>query len=158
MNFSYFTGSDANNLGGNGPSSSRLGFVGGGFLGLNFSPSFGIHVEGLYEQKGAQINGTSTSYEVDYFELPVLLKIGLGLPGMNPSILVGPSFNWSTLSSLPAGTGNLNSGDVGLVGGLEVNFSKFFINGRYELGLDNVSSNKNLQNGTFTILMGYSFI
>jgi len=158
MNFSYFLGNDANGLSSSGPSSSRLGFVGGGFLSLNFGPSFAIRPELLYEQKGAQISGTTTSYEADYLEVPVLLKIGLGLPGLNPSLLVGPSFDWTTLSSLPANSGAVNSGDVGLVGGIEFDFSKFCINGRYELGLDNVSSGKNLQNGTFTVLMGYSFI
>ena len=158
MNFSYFMGTDANNLSASGVSSSRLGFVGGGFLSLNFGPSFGIRPELLYEQKGAQISGTTTSFEADYLELPVLLKIGLGLPGLNPSLLIGPSFDWTTLSSLPANSGAVNSGDVGLVGGVEFDFSKFCFNGRYELGLDNVSGNKNLQNGTFTVLMGYSFI
>jgi hypothetical protein len=62
------------------------------------------------------------------------------------------------VNSLPSGAGNVNSGDVGLVGGLEFDFGSFDLNGRYELGLDNVSTGKNLQNGTFTVLMGYSFI
>ena len=96
MNFSSFIGSGANasNLGGT--VSSRLGFVGGGYLSLNFGPAFSIRPEVLYEQKGAQISGTTTSYEADYVEVPVLLKIGLGIPGINPSILIGPSFelNW----------------------------------------------------------------
>jgi Outer membrane protein beta-barrel domain len=158
MNFSNFVGSDANSLNGSNALSSRLGFVGGGFLSLNFGPSFSIRPEALYEQKGAQVTGTTTTYEADYFEIPVLLKFGLGLPGLNPCLLVGPSFNWSTVSSLPNGSGNLNSGDVGLVGGLDFDFGKFDISGRYELGLDNVSAGKNVQNGTFTILMGYAFI
>jgi opacity protein-like surface antigen len=158
MNFSYLTGSDAANLGPNNLSSSQLGFVGGGFLCLNFGPNFGIRPEVLYEQKGAQISGTTTNYEADYVEIPVLLKFGLGLPGLNPSILIGPSFDWATLSSLPTNSGVVNSADVGAVVGLEFNFGPFDLNGRYELGLDNVSSNKNIQNGTFTVLMGYSFI
>jgi hypothetical protein len=156
MNFSYLVGSDAQGLNLSGVSSSRLGFVGGGFVSLNFGPAFAVRPELLYEQKGSQVSGTTTTYEVDYIELPVLLKFSLG-PAL-PSLLVGPSFNWSTVSSLPSGSGTLNSGDVGLVGGLQLDFSKFFINGRYELGLDNVSTGKNLQNGTFTVLMGYSFI
>lgn len=158
MNFSSFIGSGANasNLGGT--LSSRLGFVGGGYLSLNFGPNFSIRPELLYEQKGAQISGTTTSYEADYVEVPVLLKIGLGIPGINPSVLIGPSFDWNTLSSLPGGSGAVNTTDVGLVGGLEVDFSKFCINGCYELGLDNVTGNSNIQNGTFTVLMGYSFI
>jgi hypothetical protein len=157
MNFSSFIGSGvSSNLGGT--VSSRLGFVGGGYLSLNFGPNFSIRPELLYEQKGAQISGTTTSYEADYIEVPVLLKIGLGIPVINPSILIGPSFDWNTLSSLPGNAGAVNNGDVGLVGGLEFDFSNFCINGRYELGLDNVTGNSSIQNGTFTVLMGYSFI
>ncbi|HTA76105.1 MAG TPA: porin family protein [bacterium] len=158
MNFSYFVGSDANNLSSNSISSSRLGFVGGGFLCLNFGPNFGIRPEVLYEQKGAQVSGTSINYEADYIEVPVLLKFSLGLPGLNPSVLIGPSFDWATLSSLPSNSGVVNSADVGAVAGLEFDLGPLKLNGRYELGLDNVTNNKNLQNGVFTVLMGYSFI
>jgi hypothetical protein len=158
MNFSSFIGSGVNSSNLGGTVSSRLGFVGGGYLSLNFGPNFSIRPELLYEQKGAQISGTTTSYEADYVEVPVLLKIGLGIPVINPSILIGPSFDWNTLSSLPGSAGALNTGDVGLVGGLEFDFSSFCVNGRYELGLDNVTGNSHIQNGTFTVLMGYSFI
>jgi len=158
MNFSTLMGSGANSLSPTGTLSSRLGFVGGGFLSLNFSPSFAIKPELLYEQKGAQISGTTTDLESDYIEIPVLLKIGLGMPGLNPSILVGPSFDWNTVTSLPSNAGAVNTSDVGLVGGLQLDFSKFNINARYELGLNNATALKNVSNGTLTILMGYSFI
>jgi hypothetical protein len=47
---------------------------------------------------------------------------------------------------------------VGLVGGIEIDVDKFLLSGRYELGLDNVAKNVDVQNGTFTFLIGYSFI
>jgi hypothetical protein len=153
-NFSNFVGSGA-------PSgdlnSNKLGFVGGGYLCLNFGTSFGIRPELLYEQKGNQISGTTTTSELDYVEVPVLLKFGLGTPLFNPSILLGPSFSWNTLAS-GNGVSNVNSSDAGLVGGLELDFSKFLISGRYELGLDSVKSGSNVQNGTFTFLIGYNFM
>ncbi len=158
MNFSTLMGSGANSLSPTGTTSSRLGFVGGGFLSLNFSPAFAIKPELLYEQKGAQISGTTTDLESDYIEIPVLVKIGLGMPGLNPSIIAGPSFDWNTVTSLPSSAGTVNTSDVGLVGGLEFDFSKFNINARYELGLNNATALKNVSNGTLTILMGYSFI
>jgi len=158
MNFSYLLGSDVSSLNLGGATNSRMGYVGGVFLSLNFTSGFAIRPEALYEQKGAQIAGTQTNLETDYFEVPVLAKIGLGLPILNPSLLIGPSFDWNTVASLPGGTGSVNTSDVGLVAGLDFDFSKLCINARYELGLDNVTSNKNIQNGTFTILMGYSFL
>jgi hypothetical protein len=154
-NFSSLIGKDLSSFGN--ATASRMGFVGGGFLSLNFSPSFAIRPEVLYEQKGAAISGTSTSTELDYLEVPVLLKIGLGTPVFNPNILIGPSFDWSTLAKDANGT-PINSSDVGLVGGLEIDVDKFLLSGRYELGLDNVTQKSNVQNGTFTFLIGYSFI
>lgn len=158
-NFSTLVGSDATTLNSGNALNSKLGFVGGGYLCLNFGTSFGIRPELLYEQKGAAISGTSTTTELDYIEIPVLLKFGLGTPVFNPSILLGPSFAWNTVAQ---GGGvnikGINSSDTGLVGGVELDFSKFLISGRYELGLDNVKSDSNVQNGTFTFLIGYDFM
>lgn len=157
-NFSDFVGSngvtDVTNA-----NAYKLGFVGGGFLCLNFGNSFGIRPEILYEQKGNAISGTSTVNEVDYIEVPVLLKFGLGTPVFNPSILLGPAFSWNTVATFAKeGTGSVNGSDIGLVGGVEVDIDKFLISGRYELGLDNVTQQTNFQNGTITVLVGYSFI
>jgi hypothetical protein len=158
-NNTNFIGSDASSLG-SGNLSSKWGLVGGGFLCLNFGNSFGIRPEVLYEQKGAAISGTTTSDELDYIEIPVLVKLSLGTPGINPAILLGPSFNWNTVAKDANGNAiqNVNSSDVGLMGGVELDMDKFLINARYELGLDNVTQNKNIQNGTITLLAGYSFM
>jgi hypothetical protein len=157
-NFSDFIGSGVSQV--SNVNDSKLGFVGGGFLSLNFSNSFAIRPEVLYEQKGAQISGTGTTAELDYVEVPVLLKIGLGTPVINPSILLGPSFSWNILAQSNGKniSNNINSSDVGLVGGLEIDIDKFLVSGRYELGLDNVVNNTQVQNGTITLLVGYSFI
>jgi hypothetical protein len=44
------------------------------------------------------------------------------------------------------------------MGGIEIDFDKFLVSGRYELGLQNIQQNVNVQNGTFTALVGYSFM
>jgi hypothetical protein len=156
-NFSTLMGKDLSSVGN--VSGSRMGFVGGGYLNLTLGPSFAIHPEVLYEQKGAAISGTTTTTELDYIEVPVLLKLGLGTPFFNPNILVGPAFSWNTLAKDSNGNvSNVNQSDVGLVGGVEIDIDKFLLSGRYELGLDNVAKNVNVQNGTFTFLIGYSFI
>lgn len=161
MNFSNFLGNDAASLAGSQGtfSADKLGFVGGGFLQLNFGDMFSLRPELLYEQKGNQISGKNTSVELDYIEVPVLVKLSLGLPVINPSVLLGPSFAWNTLAQA-AGSNipGINSSDIGLVGGLEFDFGKILLSGRYELGLENVASHSNVQNGTFTILAGYQFM
>jgi len=157
-NFSNFLGADVSTI--SGANDSKLGLVGGGFLSLNFGNSFAIRPEVLYEQKGNQISGTSTSTQLDYIEIPVLLKLSLGSPVVNPGILFGPSFAWNVVAKDASGGNipNIATSDVGLVAGVEVDIDKFLVSGRYELGLDNVAQNVNIQNGTLTFLVGFSFM
>jgi hypothetical protein len=83
----------------------------------------------------------------------------LGTPMFNPSILLGPSFSWNMLAQAHGTDINgINKSDVGLIGGVEIDIDKFLVSGRYELGLDNVQNNTNIQNGTITLLVGYSFL
>jgi len=138
---------------------AKFGIVGGGFLCLNIGPNFGIRPEILYAEKGNQVSGTTVTTELDYLEVPVLVKLGLGTPGVNPCLLLGPSFNFNLLAKSASGTiSGINSSDVGLVAGLEIDIDKFLVSGRYELGLNDVKPSSNIQNGTLTFLVGYSFI
>lgn len=158
-NFSNFLGSSSDLTKIGAANDSKLGFVGGGFLSLNFGNSFSIRPEILYEQKGNAISGTTTTTEMDYIEVPVLLKLALGTPVINPAILLGPSFSWNTVATSANGSvPNVSSSDIGLVGGVEIDIDKFLVSARYELGLENVSQNVNVQNGTITLLAGYSFM
>jgi hypothetical protein len=155
-NLSSLVGSGA----GTGTSNStKLGIVGGGFLSLNFGPNFAVRPEILYEQKGSQVSGTTTTTELDYLEVPVLLKFGLGTPVVNPAILFGPSFNFNLLAQSAGGNiSGINTSEIALVGGLEVDIDKFFVSGRYELGLNEVKTGSSIETGTITLLVGYSFM
>jgi hypothetical protein len=153
-NFSSLIGSDA----GEGLD-SKLGIVGGGFVCLNFGENFSVRPEILYAQKGAAISGTSTSIQLDYIEIPILLKLSLGSPMVNPGILLGPTFSLNTVASIDGHSiSDINSSDIGIMGGVEVDIDKFLVTARYELGLQNVIQDVKMQNGTFTILAGYMFM
>jgi hypothetical protein len=147
---------------------SRLGLVGGGFLELNFGNSFAIRPELLYAQKGGKDTSNNT-LQLDYVEVPVLLKLSLGTPGINPGILAGPAFSWNTVAQAVSSGGtstaiqNVNTSDVGFIVGAEVDIEKFFVTGRYELGFNNVvnavgGTSSNVQNGLITLMLGYSFM
>lgn len=129
---------------------SRLGFVGGAFLNLPLGPTLALQPEVLYEQKGGKFSGNA--YQLDYVEVPILLDVNLVGP---LGILLGPSFDANVFNQ---GVNNLNSTDVGLIGGVQVNLARFLISGRYEVGLTDVSSSQSIQNGTFTFLAGLSFL
>ena len=132
---------------------SRLGFVGGAFLSFPMGTTLSLQPELLYSQKGGKINGLG--YQLDYVEVPVLLDIQLGGPGIVPGILAGPAFN-SAVSN--EGVLNVKRSDVGLVLGVQWILSKFLVSGRYEVGLNDVSSDSSVKNGTFTFLVGFSIL
>ncbi|HTA76661.1 MAG TPA: outer membrane beta-barrel protein, partial [bacterium] len=110
----------------------------------------GLQPEVMYEQKGGQINGNPI--QLGYLEVPVLLDIKLIGP---LGIIAGPSFELNTDSN---GIQNVNSADVGLVAGAQVNLSRILLSGRYEVGLSDVSSSQKVQNGLFTFLVGLSLL
>ncbi len=129
---------------------SRLGFVGGAFLDLPLSPSLAIQPEVLYEQKGGKFNGNP--YQLDYIEIPILLDVTLVGP---LGVILGPSFNSEVADN---GVVNVNRTDVGLMLGAQVNMDPILVSGRYEVGLNDVSSSQKIQNGTFTFLVGLSIL
>ena len=148
INLASLNGQNANDVFG-----SRVGFVGGAFLNFPLGPSLALQPELLYEQKGGNFGGTP--YRLDYMEVPVLLNITLGTPEFNPGILLGPAFSTNVASE---GVANVNSSDVGLIIGAQVAFSAFNLSGRYEVGLDDISSGQKVQNCIFSLMAGFAFI
>jgi hypothetical protein len=145
FNLSNLNGPNANDV-----FASRLGFCGGAFLGLPLGPALQLQPEILYSQKGGKYNGNP--YQLDYWEIPVLLDVNLVGP---LGFLVGPSFAYNAANN---GIADIDNSDVGLVLGAQVNVERFLVSGRYEIGLTNVTNNQSVQNGTFTFLVGLSFI
>ena len=129
---------------------SRLGLVAGGFLNLPFGPTLALQPELLYERKGGKVNGND--YRTDYLEVPVLLDVTLIGP---LGVLLGPSFAARIGST---GVSNPNNTDIGLNLGAQLNLDRLLLSGRYEVGLMDVNNNQNVKNGTFTFLIGLSFI
>jgi hypothetical protein len=164
---------------------SRTGFAGGGFVLFDMPGIWGIQVEALYVQKGGSTEvqvvdlggttiGTATgSFEVDYFEIPVLAKIGLGQGPVH--ILAGPAIAFKTTSKLkakdlPANAEDfseeldfISSTDFGLVLGLGASlptgFGAVVFDGRYTLGLKNINDEDgaSFKNGAFLVSAGVTF-
>jgi len=76
--------------------SALSGFAAGPFVTLEVTGFLGLQVEGLYSQKGVEVNSEEGygRIHVDYVEIPVLAKVGLpGATGaVRPYILAGVAF------------------------------------------------------------------
>lgn len=172
----------------------RIGFAGGGFLRINVPGRVELQTELLYSMKGATthvdltdesgnlIGTATTTYQVDYLEIPVLLRVTVGGAGpVQPSLLLGPSLGVKLKGRLaydgpgPDMSGNLDqveAADFGLVGGVGLEFghtpARVLLDARYTLGLMDVyalelmnvtgpPSALNARTGTFTITAGLGF-
>ena len=152
INSAKFVGDDTGGLDG------RTGIIGGLFANLKLAKGFSLQPELLYAQKGAKGPMTVESIPVDatiqmdYIEIPVLLKYNLGGRGsLSPFLIGGVAF--STIKSsktkasvvgLPLLTGesdnfNERSSDIGIVVGGGIDLS---------MGLTRISAELRFTAGT----------
>jgi opacity protein-like surface antigen len=178
--------------------STRTGFTGYGFLGIQFINLIGAQVEVGYSMKGTKVKGAETrvgqnnniipitidgTMAFDYLEIPILVKLCLPVPVINPYIYAGPSigmllsakFNVKATGSDGGQTissdttvdvkENINSTDVGLAFGAGVDLPfGLLIDLRYTLGLGTIakqetgsSTTPDVKNGVFAIMAGWGF-
>lgn len=168
-------------LGGDWTSSKRsttgLGF--GAYYFLPTSPTLGVQFEGQYIRRGVgfDISNTDidvdTTFKIDYFEIPVLLRIS---PGTGQSarvvFLVGPVIGFKTGADLAVSAlGEEASTDVGegfkstafgAIGGVGLsvgNTTTFMLQARYYLGLSNTLDDDTMssKSGDFGVFAGVEF-
>jgi hypothetical protein len=144
VNIANLGGDDADELIGE-SLDSKTGFGGGIFFMYQFSNMFAIQPEAYYSMKGATYkeNGGELTITLDYFEVPLLLKLIIPVEGSNirPSIFAGPSVGFNTTAkskvefegeSAEEDLENVKKTEFGFVfgGGLG------FLIGKNELGFD----------------------
>jgi hypothetical protein len=164
---------------------NRTGFVGGVYGAFDVSPNFGVQPELLFVRKGAKLFSTDvtiggitfgrvgTSLDVDYLEVPVLLRLSLPtadpvearlLAGPVASFKVGEQLSTSGLIGVKLDTDQVKTSDFGLaVGGAVAvrNGSMDVVaEGRYTFGLSNISDlpfGGDVKNGAFYATLGLEF-
>lgn len=146
--------------------SNRTGFAAGVAIDVR-AGLIGIQPELLYVQKGVTATGTpsGSSLKLDYAEVPVLLKLTLGTPGIQPMIYAGPSAGFRLsckVLEVNCASGTIKSTDWGAVlgGGLRIGGNKgLTLEGRYSWGLKDihdVSAGVDQKTRTFLALVGFS--
>jgi hypothetical protein len=164
---------------------NRTGFVGGVYGAFDLSPNIGVQPELLFVRKGAKLFSTEvtisgftfgevgTTLDVDYLELPVLLRLSLPTAGpVDARLLAGPvaslkvneQLRTTGLIDVKLGTNQVKTSDFGLAvggavavrnGGLDV-----VAEGRYTFGLSNISDlpfGGDVKNGAFYAMLGLEF-
>lgn len=123
-------------------SSWQTGFTFGFQLKVPLAKKWMLQPEYSYSQRNGSDQTVSTTYEIDYFSLPLLINYQLS-PRFN--ILAGPQFE-ITINASSASNGKNNNithdveeRGIGMVGGLELTIAKsFFLSARYLQGLNHV--------------------
>jgi len=152
---------------------SRVGFTGGIFLAFNFGKVVTIQSEVLYTMKGATYVALDDSYTdklyADYIEIPLLLKLKIPLPGIQPFVFAGPSVGFKLSdkieeNGLPDPEFIFKNNDYGAIFGAGFNLGRsFMIDVRYSLGLQKVldtidgGADFDYKNGVFAATIGIAF-
>lgn len=144
----------------------RPGILIGGFAKFKVPASpMSVQPEILYAQYGSDIEDSDASFNLNYIQVPVLLKFGFSAPGVTPNVYFGPYANFLLNSEVANNTGSLNLEDntknstFGIIIGADIDVSKFQLGVRYSAGLTNVADdnfNDEAKNGAFALTVGVS--
>jgi len=172
-NTSKLTGADVRDL--EGILKTKVGFVGGIFFAINIGKIITIEPEFLYTMKGSQLEDPLGEYTQklygDYLEIPVLLKLRIPTPGIQPAIFAGPSVGFKLKEKLqvngqdvPLEEKILENNDYGAIFGAGLDFGRhFMIDVRYSLGLKKVlaaaqgTEPPDVKNGVWSATVGIAF-
>ena len=154
---------------------SKVGFMGGIFLALNFGKVVTIQWEALYTMKGANYVALDDSYTdklySDYIEVPLLLKIKIPLPVIQPFVFAGPTVGFKLNEKLmlngeeiPLTEALLKNNDYGAIFGAGLNLGRnFMLDVRYSLGMQKVIATfegevqPDFKNGVWAATIGIAF-
>ncbi len=145
----------------------KTGFTAGVFADLAFPVlPISIQPEILYSQYGTNIEDSDLKMNINYLQIPVLVKFGFPTPVVKPNVYFGPYYgrklNANVKNSPLSSVFNdmINASDFGVVVGAGVNITKLRLDLRYTAGLTEVyDSNLNVdaKNGAFALTVGVAF-
>lgn len=154
---------------------SKVGFVGGVFIAFNLGKVVAIQTEVLYTMKGATFEYEDIDEVVqeklhgDYLEIPLLLKVKIPTPGIQPFVFAGPYVGFKLKEKLtvmgeeiPLEEQILKNNDYGAIfgGGLQLGRS-FHVDIRYSMGLQKIidegAEAVDFKNGVWSATIGIGF-
>ena len=154
-NFSNFQGSNANLK-----SESITNFHAGVFMDLGLSERVSIQPEILYSTLGAKVSLSGAvdefSNKLGYISIPLLTKVYL-IPD-RLSIDLGPQVSFLLNEKENVNLGKSSSYDFSIAGGVTLRvLGPIFVQGRYNLGLNEIKPNADVTNRVFQLSAGLRF-
>jgi hypothetical protein len=172
-NAAKLTGSDVQDL--EETIKNKAGLVAGIFIAINIGKMVTIQPEVLYTMKGSQFEDPLGEYTEklygDYLEIPLLLKIRIPTPGIQPAFFAGPSIGFKLREKFSINgidvqpeEALLENNDYGAIFGAGLDFGRhFMIDVRYSLGLKKVLTTiegaepVDVKNGIWSATIGIAF-
>jgi hypothetical protein len=147
---------------------TSTGLEGGIWFGGNRGGRIGVMGEILYAKKKQEGSGLTGSTSLQYLEIPILARINIGSRsrnGISVYGLVGPVFDINLKASIGDRDvkSNYQSLDLGILGGVGIEITRFLIEGRFNQGLRNVLKSDNaaafgdIKTHSFAVLFGLRF-
>jgi len=126
--------------------SNRTGFVGGAFFDYG-AGTLGLQVGAQYTQMGVDLDlgAAVNEFSVRYLEIPAVLKVGIPLVVVKPSIFGGAALGFNTqceTDGVDCGD-NVKSTEFSGIAGADLAMYlgaiSLWVDGRYHFGLNNIS-------------------
>ena len=150
----------------------RTGFAAGIFQNIRLGDYVSVQPEALYSQKGAKLQegGGETTIEVDYLDVPVLVRVSGGRGG-GLVVFGGPSFGFKLRArakgefdgeSEEVDIGDeVEDFDLGVVAGAGIGSARYFLDVRYQWGLSDADKDQTddteVKNRVISIFLGFRF-
>lgn len=133
----------------------KTGYHVGAIMDIGLFRILDIQPEILYSTQGAKVEDGGKDIELNYINVPIMLKLGL-VPGV-VNLEIGPQFGLLIDKNISK-TYEAESFDYALAGGLGVDIGDiFFIQARYVAGLSEFSKKAELKNNTIQLSVGLYF-
>ncbi|HMV27142.1 MAG TPA: porin family protein [bacterium] len=159
FNYSLFGGKD------NDQTKGKTGYNVGVFALYELMPMIAVQPELLYTLKGARTTtpGQNFEYYYQYFEMPVLMRVGMDIEEQKFYFIGGPSFSYAKKAYTRDREGSATvltkpkKSDYGIIAGLGTGTadSKITVEGRIYFGVPDVVKKTKVNNITYSIGMGY---
>lgn len=148
-NYANFTGSDLQ-------TDAITSYHAGLTAQIKLGEKLSLQPEAIYSTQGASYDNLSEEVKakLGYISVPLLARIHMG---KTISLDLGPQFSYLLSKDVDFDT-DINEFDFAGVGGLTFNVTdNFFIQGRYVLGLTEISKNADVKNSVGQLSVGFIF-